>query len=292
MMDKNHLTKNEQKERVLLPSYQPGNLVRLVLLKGGSLIGLIGLSAFFALSSQHFLTISNVLNIFRQVSVVLIAACAQTMVIISAGIDLSVGPLIALGGSVGAVAMSYWGWDFLSGAFLGVVIAMLAGFTNGILIAKGKIPDFIGTLGMLGAFRGVALLITDGLPVPSHFTATALKGYLPPALVWLGAGDIFQIPAPMIIALIMIGITWFILMRTSFGRSIYAVGGNKEAARASGINVEWTKIWVYGLSGLYCGIGGLVLTGRMNSANALMAEGIELQTIAAVVIGGTNLFGG
>jgi ribose/xylose/arabinose/galactoside ABC-type transport system permease subunit len=101
-----------------------------------------------------------------------------------------------------------------------------------------------------------------------------------------------QIPAPMIIALIMIGITWFILMRTSFGRSIYAVGGNKEAARASGINVEWTKIWVYGLSGLYCGIGGLVLTGRMNSANALMAEGIELQTIAAVVIGGTNLFGG
>ena len=292
MMDKNHLTKNEQKERVLLPSYQPGNLVRLVLLKGGSLIGLIGLSAFFALSSQHFLTISNVLNIFRQVSVVLIAACAQTMVIISAGIDLSVGPLIALGGSVGAVAMSYWGWDFLSGAFLGVIIAMLAGFTNGILIAKGKIPDFIGTLGMLGAFRGVALLITDGLPVPSHFTATALKGYLPPALVWLGAGDIFQIPAPMIVALIMIGITWFILMRTSFGRSIYAIGGNKEAARASGINVEWTKIWVYGLSGLYCGIGGLVLTGRMNSANALMAEGIELQTIAAVVIGGTNLFGG
>ena len=105
-MNRNDSPKADQKEITVMPSYQPTNLIHLILLKGGSLIGLVGLSAFFALSSQHFLTISNVLNIFRQVSVVLIAACAQTMVIISTGIDLSVGPLIALGGSVGAVAMS------------------------------------------------------------------------------------------------------------------------------------------------------------------------------------------
>jgi len=214
------------------------------------------------------------------------------MVIISAGIDLSVGAILALGGCLAAVAMSYWGWNFLLGSLLGVAVATLVGFFNGSIITKGRIPDFIATLGMLGAVRGVALLITGGLPVPSHFTATALKGYLPEALIWLGSGDIGPVPVPALVALIMVLITWFVLSRTCLGRSIYAVGGNREAARESGINVDKVKTIVYTLSGLYAGIAGLVMVGRMNSANALMAEGIELNTIAAVVIGGTNLFGG
>jgi len=266
--------------------------LKTILLQGGSLFGLLGLAIVFAILSPYFFTLSNWLNIFRQVSVILILACAQTMVIISAGIDLSVGSTLALGGCMAAVAMSYWGWPFILGALLGIALSTLVGFTNGFIITKGKIPDFIATLGMLGAIRGVALLITGGLPVPSHFTATTLKGYLPKILVWLGSGDIGSIPVPVIIALSMVAITWFILSRTSFGRSVYAVGGNKEAARESGINVDRVKILVYTLTGLYAGIAGLVLTGRMNSANALMAEGVELQTIAAVVIGGTNLFGG
>jgi len=267
------------------------NLINL-LLKGGSLVGLVALSIAFAVMSEHFFTLSNWLNILRQVSVVIIVASAQTMVIITSGIDLSVGSLLALGGCLAAVAMSYWGWPFLSGALLGLFVAWMVGLANGFIIAKGKIPDFIATLGMLGAVRGVALLITGGLPVPSHFTATELAGYLPPVLIWLGSGHIGSIPVPIIVALLIVLLTWFILSRTTLGRSIYAVGGNREAARASGIDVDRVKIMVYGLSGLYCGLGGLVLVGRMNSANALMAEGLELQTIAAVVIGGTNLFGG
>ncbi|ACM22543.1 ABC transporter permease [Thermotoga neapolitana] len=263
-----------------------------ILIRGGSLVGLLGLVIVFSVLSPYFFTISNWLNILRQVSVLLILASAQTMVIISAGIDLSVGAILALGGCLAAVAMSYWGWNFLLGSLLGVAVATLVGFFNGSIITKGRIPDFIATLGMLGAVRGVALLITGGLPVPSHFTATALKGYLPEALIWLGSGDIGPVPVPALVALIMVLITWFVLSRTCLGRSIYAVGGNREAARESGINVDKVKTIVYTLSGLYAGIAGLVMVGRMNSANALMAEGIELNTIAAVVIGGTNLFGG
>ncbi|MDK2896930.1 MAG: ribose transport system permease protein [Candidatus Atribacteria bacterium] len=266
--------------------------IKELLLRGGSLVGLIGLSLVFAVLSPHFFTLSNWLNVFRQVSVVIILASAQTMVIISAGIDLSVGSLLALGGSLAAVAICYWGWSLLAGALLGVLVAGLVGLATGTIVAKGKIPDFIATLGMLGAVRGIALLITGGLPVPSHFTATELTGYLPAGLIWLGSGDIGGFPVSMMIAVGVVILTWFILNRTTFGRSLYAVGGNREAARASGINVDRVKALVYAVSGLYCGLGGLVLVGRMNSANALMAEGMELQTIAAVVIGGTNLFGG
>lgn len=146
-------------------SQEEGNISQIfvsLLLRGGSLVGLIALSAAFAILSPYFFTLSNWLNIFRQVAVVLIVASAQTMVIIAAGIDLSVGPLLALGGCLAAVAMSYWGWPFLSGALLGVFFATMAGFANGVIIAKGKIPDFIATLGMLGAVRGIALLITGG----------------------------------------------------------------------------------------------------------------------------------
>ncbi len=280
------------KDKVVVSTFALIPSLRSIVLRGGSLVGVIALSIAFASLSPHFMTLSNWLNILRQVAVVMILASAQTMVIITGGIDLSVGSLLALGGCLAAVAMSYWGWGFVLGSLLGIAVASLAGLGSGVVVAKGKIPDFIATLGMLGALRGVSLLVTGGLPVPSHFTATQLAGYLPQVLVWLGSGDIWLIPVPAIIGVVVVIITWFILSRTVFGRSLYAVGGNREAARASGIDVDRIKILVYGLSGLYCGIGGLVLVGRMNSANALMAEGIELQTIAAVVIGGTNLFGG
>lgn len=266
--------------------------LRTLILRGGALFGLLVLIIVFSILSPYFLTLNNIFNILRQVSIILILASAQTMVIISAGIDLSVGALLALGGSLSAVAMCYWNWDFIPAIFLGLLVTTIVGLFNGVIITKGRIPDFIATLGMLGAVRGVALLITGGLPVPSHFTATTLRGYLPEFLIWLGSGELWSIPVPAIIAFIVVLITRFILINTTFGRSVYAVGGNKEAARGCGINIDRTKIFVYTITGLYCGIAGLVLTGRMNSANALMAEGIELQTIASVVIGGTNLFGG
>ncbi|MEW6229101.1 MAG: ABC transporter permease, partial [Bacillota bacterium] len=167
-----------------------------------------------------------------------------------------------------------------------------AGFVNGVIITKGRIPDFIATLGLLSTARGIALIVTGGLPVPSHLTATALKAYLPRGLIWVGSGDILGVPVAALVALAVAIIGWVITAHTVLGRSAYAIGGNREAARVSGINIAMSKILVYSIMGFMAAVAGLTLTGRLNSANALMAEGAELQSIAAVVIGGTNLFGG
>jgi ribose transport system permease protein len=175
---------------------------------------------------------------------------------------------------------------------IGLITGTLAGLVNGLIITKGRIPDFIATMGMMETARGVALLITGGLPIPSHLTATELKGYLPDALIWIGGKTLWGIPTGPIIAIVFGGIGWLILSQTGLGRAIYATGGNREASRVSGISVDRTKIATYVFMGLMSAVAGLVLMGRMNSANALMGTGDELKCIAAVVIGGTNLFGG
>ena len=136
------------------------------------------------------------------------------------------------------------------------------------------------------------MLVTGGLPVPSHITATELRGYLPQPLIWMGGGTLFGLPVTALIALAAVILGWVILRYTVLGRSIFAVGGNREAARVSGVNIDRTKIWVYVVSGFLAAVAGMVLAGRLNSANALMAEGEELRSIASVVIGGTNLYGG
>lgn len=261
-------------------------------LRGGPIIALLLLVAYLSTVSPYFRTTSNFMNILAQTSVTAILAVGQTMVIISAGIDLSVAAMMALAGSTAAVAMAYWGWNVWLGLLLGLAVGTLLGLFNGVVITKGRIPDFIATLGMFTTARGIGLLITQGLPVPSHLTAIQLKAYLPRELIWLGSGGIFGIPVPAMVALAVAVFGWFVLQHTRFGRSALAVGGNREAARVSGINVDRTKIAAYAFSGLMAGIGGLVLTGRLNSANALMGEGMELQSIGAVVLGGTNLFGG
>jgi ribose/xylose/arabinose/galactoside ABC-type transport system permease subunit len=181
---------------------------------------------------------------------------------------------------------------FWVGLPIALAVGLLAGFLNGYIISRSRIPDFIATLGTLTTLRGIALLVTGRLPVPSHLTATELKGYLPEEMIWLGNGSVLGIPTAGLVALLTIIIGWFILRYTALGRSIYAVGGNRDAARVSGISIDRTKIAVYVLSGLMAAIAGFVLAGRLNSSNALMADGEELRSIAAVVIGGTNLFGG
>ena len=175
---------------------------------------------------------------------------------------------------------------------MGLAVGTFAGALNGTVIAKGRIPDFVATLGMMEAARGAALLVTGGLPIPSHLTATELKGYLPEPIIWMGGIEIFGIPTGPLIALAVVVIGWILMSQTGLGRAIWAVGGNKEAARVSGIKVDRVKIATYTIMGLIGAVAGIVLTGRMNSANALMATGVELKCIAAVVIGGTNLFGG
>ena len=292
---------NEPNVEKTYESRQVAGTIRNIVWRGGPLIALILLSAFLSFATPYFLTVSNLTNVVRQSSITAILAVGQTLVIISAGIDLSVGAIAALSACVAAVLMTqqvniagitFGPIDLWLGILIALIVGILAGMLNGFIINKGRIPDFIATLGTLAIFRGVALLITGGLPVPSHLTATELKGYLPEEMIWLGSGSVLGIPVTGVIALVTVAIGWFILRYTAFGRSTYAVGGNKEAARVSGINIDRTKLAVYTFCGLMCAVGGIVLSGRLNSANALMADAENLNSIAAVVIGGTNLFGG
>ncbi len=267
----------------------------------GPIIALVLLATYLAVASPHFLKTDNLVNITRQSSITAILAVGQTLVILSSGIDLSVGAVAAISASAAAVLMTQrltlFGMvigplSFAAGFPIALAIGALAGAINGLIITRGRIPDFIATLGTLTILRGVALLITGGLPVPSHLTATELKGYLPHPLIWMGAGDILGVPVAGLIALVVVVLGWFLLRYTVLGRAVLAVGGNREAARVSGISIEKTKVAVYLLSGAIAAIAGFVLAGRLNSANALMADEENLRSIAAVVIGGTNLFGG
>jgi ribose/xylose/arabinose/galactoside ABC-type transport system permease subunit len=250
------------------------------------------LFVYYVSTAPRFFSVTNATNVGARTAPDIIMAVGQTLVIISAGIDLSVGAVVAFSGSLASVAYCYYGVPVWPAILLGLAAGALLGCINGLIITKGRIPDFIATLGMMVTARGLGLILTGGLPVPSHLTAITLKAYLPEEIIWMGSGNVLGFPAGSIIALLVVAAGWVILMHTGFGRALFAVGGNREAARVSGINVDRTKIMVYTLAGLLAAIAGLVLVGRMNSANALMADGAELQSISAVVIGGTNLFGG
>lgn len=259
--------------------------------RGGALLILLALVVFFAVASEDFLTSNNLLNILRQYSVPMILAIGQTIVIVSRGIDLSVASCAALSGSVMGVAFAHWGWPEPFALALGVAAGFAVGAFNGFVITKWNVPDFIATLGTFTAVRGVALLITDGLPVPDFDKVQEGRG-VPESASTLGADTIGRIPLIAVVALVCILIGSLILNRTRLGRSAYAIGGNPDAARISGIRVERSKMKIYILSGMLASVAGFLLMGRQGSANALMGDGMELQSIAAVVIGGTNLFGG
>jgi ribose/xylose/arabinose/galactoside ABC-type transport system permease subunit len=241
--------------------------------------------------TPDFLTVNNLINILRQYSVLMILAVGQTLVIVSRGIDLSVASNAALSGSVMGVAYAYWAWPEPASLLVGLAAGIAVGAFNGFVITRLDVPDFIATLGTFVAVRGIALLVTDGLPVPDFERAVEGRT-LPGTISTLGVDSVLGMPLIAIVALVCALIGGFILSRTRLGRSAYAIGGNTEAARMSGIKVERSKMWIYVISGLLAAVGGFMLTGRQASANALMGEGLELQSIAAVVIGGTNLFGG
>jgi ribose transport system permease protein len=259
--------------------------------RGGAIIILIGLVVAFSLAADNFLTVDNLRNILRQYSVPAILAVGQTLVIVSAGIDLSVASTAALSGSVMGVLYAHEGWPEPLALLMGLAAGFAVGAINGFVITKWRVPDFIATLGAFTAVRGVALLVTDGLPVPDYTKAQEGRT-VPETVTTLGAESVFGIPLIAVVAGVCALIGWFILSRTTLGRAAYAIGGNREAARVSGIRVERVKWSIYVFSGLMAAIAGFMLTGRQGSANALMGEGMELQSIAAVVVGGTNLFGG
>src|ERR671916_2477902 len=259
--------------------------------RGGALLILLVLVAFFGVAADGFISTDNLLNILRQYSVPMILAVGQTLVIVSRGIDLSVASTAALSGSVMGVAYAHWAWPEPGSLLVGLAAGIAVGAFNGFVITRLEVPDFIATLGTFVAVPGIALLITDGLPVPDFERAVEGRT-LPSTISTLGVDSVLGVPLIAVVALVCALIGGFILSRTKLGRSAYAIGGNTEAARMSGIKVERSKMWIYVISGLLAAVGGFMLTGRQASANALMGEGLELQSIAAVVIGGTNLFGG
>ncbi|MGW3127798.1 ABC transporter permease/substrate-binding protein [Streptomyces sp. NPDC001123] len=255
--------------------------VRRLLLDNGALTALIVLVIAMSALSGDFLTTDNLLNVGVQAAVTAILAFGATFVIVAAGIDLSVGSVAALSATVLAWSATSHGVPVFLAVVLAVATGVAAGLVNGFLIAYGKLPPFIATLAMLSVGRGLALVISGGSPIAfpdsvSHLGDT-LGGWL---------------PVPVLVMVLMGLIAAFVLGRTYIGRSMYAIGGNEEAARLSGLRVNKQKLAIYALSGLFAAVAGIVLAARLSSAQPQAANGYELDAIAAVVIGGASLAGG
>lgn len=250
----------------------------------GIYFAFIILCVLFAVSNPVFLSMGNIINILRQISFNAILAMGITTVIITGGIDLSVGSVLAIAAVVSA--------SFIKSAapvlpvpaaiVIGLGIGAVCGFFNGIFVTKGGLAPFISTMVMMTIARGAAQLFTKGRPV---------SGLLP-EFTYLGSGFIFGIPVPIYLLLIVVGITYFILNKTRIGRWIYAVGGNEAAASASGIKVHRVKLFAYTYCGILAAFVGLIMTARLNSASPVVGDGYELDAIAASVIGGTSMDGG
>ncbi len=247
----------------------------------GTLAGLLALCVAMTLLSPYFLTVSNLLNILEQVSINAIVAVGMTVVIITAGIDLSVGSILAFAGVVMATVLQREIPAPLA-VLTGLGVGVGCGLVNGLLITFGRLPPFIATLGMMSMARGCALLFTSGRPI-SGFS----DGFRA-----LASSQFFFIPMPTVIMLAVYLLCHFLLTRTRFGLYAYAIGGNEEATHLSGINVRFHKTLVYGLSGLTSAIAAVILTARLNSAQPIAGMMYELDAIAATVIGGASLMGG
>lgn len=247
----------------------------------GTFIGLIVMCIFLSFMSPHFLTVSNMLNITLQSSINAILAFGITFAIITSGIDLSVGSILALSSVTMGLAIGS-GLGLFPAILIGLLIGALAGAINGFLITRLDLAPFIATLGMMSIARGLALVITKGYPISG----------MPKPLRYLGKGRMLGIPVPVVVTLIVFVIAYILLKYTKFGRYVYAIGGNEEATRLSGINVRKTKLLVYTWCGTMAGLAGIILTARLNSAQPIAGMGYELDAIAAAVIGGTSLSGG
>ena len=267
-----------------------GNL----LAKFGLVLALLALIAVLSILSDRFFSLNNFINILRQISINAIIAFGMTVVIIGRGIDLSVGSLVALAGVVGAsiavLGVPERGLDptFMQMAYpwlaIGamLLIGILLGLWNGVFVAYAGIAPFIVTLAGLTMFRGGALAYTEGRPISG----------MPEVMYQIGNGEILWLPIPIWIMLVFLCGSYFLLRHTSLGRSIYAIGGNEEAARLSGIPVRRVKLFTYAFCGFAASLAAIILTSRVNSGQPSAGVAFELDAIAAVVVGGTSLFGG
>src|SRR5699024_3194256 len=257
-----------------------------------SLIAILLLSALLALLTDNFLTTENIWNVLRQISVNVCIAGGLTLVILTAGIDLSVGSVLAFGGAVTAGLLQngvevpvfnlFIEFTVMGAIIAGLLVSTFLGWFNGIAVTKFKIPSFIATLAMLTMARGLTMLWTGGFPITG----------LGDPFTFIGTGWFLGVPMPVWITVIVVGLAMILTNKTKLGRYIYAIGDNEEAAYLSGINVQKVKMIVYSLGGLLAGAGGLIVTARLDSAQPNAGFGYELDAIAAVVIGGTSLYGG
>ncbi len=245
------------------------------------LVGLVVVCIVMVFASDSFLSVGNVNNILRQVSINAVIAVGMTYVILTGGIDLSVGAVMALGGTVAAGLMS---GGLPGGLALPVclLIGLAFGVANGVFVARLGMPPIIVTLATMGIARGLALIYTGGYPISG----------LPSWVRWFGGGSVLGLQTPIAITAIVYLAGWVLLERTPFGRYVYAIGGNETATRLSGVRVARYKLLVYALSGLTAAIAGVVLTSRLMSGQPNAGEGFELDAIAAVVLGGTSIAGG
>ena len=257
-----------------------GPAVAANLSKYGAGLALVLLLIFSSLASDRFLQVDNALNVLRQISIVGVLALGMTFVIITAGIDLSVGAMLSV--VVVYTADTVQTRGVLAGVAMAIGLGALFGLVNGLGVALGRIPPFVMTLGMLAFAKGVALIFTEGQPV--SITNDAFLAF--------GNGRTFGLPNPALVFLFLLAVCMFVLRGTVFGRSVYAVGSNQEAARLSGISVRRVQCAVYVISGLMVGVAGILYASQLGVGTPVAGDGKELDAIAATVVGGTSLFGG
>lgn len=273
-------------EEPTLASQQRKEQISRIFRDYGIAIIFLALVLVLALTTPRFIRIGNIYNVMRQSSVNALLALGMTFVILSGGIDLSVGSVLAFGGVLAASMVSQAFGGFVLPAYVGLGLALLGGAVlgavNGYFVAKWRVPAFVVTLGMLSIARGLTLIYTDGRPIPR----------VSEQFQFFGQGYIFGAPMPVIITLGMFLFAALILYRTPYGRYIYAVGGNEMSARVSGVNTRLIKFSVYVISGMTAALGGVLLTARTTAGLPQAGVAYELNAIAAVVIGGTRLSGG
>ncbi len=263
---------------------------RLLIQEYGIFVAFLILVAVLSLSNPFFLTTGNISNVLLQTSINGILAIGMTFVILTRGIDLSVGSVVALAGIVAAsfatttVAASVPGgpYPMILALAAGIAVGVASGALVGFVVARFSVPAFVATLGMLSAARGLTLIYGGGRPVPG----------LTPDFRWIGTGNVLGVPMPVIILAVVFLVSWWVLSSTRFGRYVYAVGGNPHAAATSGINVGRVRFLVYVISGGLAGLAGMILAARTGSGLPQAGIAYELDAIAAVVIGGTSLSGG
>ena len=255
--------------------------VRRLLQRFGIVIALVLIGAILSAATPNFLTTANLVNVTRQVSLNGILAVGVTFVLLTGGVDLSLGSVVALAGVTAAGFAHPGDYPVAVAVLVGVLAGMACGATNGLVITRGRVAPFIATLGMMTAARGLALVVSGGKPVSNMSSA----------LIRL-AGDVFGLPVPVLILAAVSLASWVFLANTQLGRYVCAVGGNENAARAAGINVNGVKMFAYTLCGALAGLAGVVLAARITTGQPNAGIAYELDAIAAVVIGGTSLSGG